>query len=99
MKTEKTADPEVVIESRKGDEIVYRRSDGLRWKVKGVCDRRGDCMIGAVVLDGVVIKDKKHLAQLVKKHGTRIDSLMDVPVGPNFSGCCPFKITRLKSKS
>ena len=89
---EPTADPEVVIESRNGDEIIYRRSDGLRWSVKGTCDRRGDCLIGSVIDGKYRIRNHRHLARLNKVIPGRIDSELDVPVGPNFTGCCPFTI-------
>ena len=43
-----TADPTVVIESRREGYVRYRRSDGARWEVRGSCDMRGDCLVGAV---------------------------------------------------
>lgn len=90
-----TSDPDVFIESQTYDTIIYVNRDGIRWLVKGNCDRRGLCMIGAVV-DGVVIKSVEHLNQLCIEAGKeRIDSELDVPVGINFKGCCPFKITKL----
>lgn len=83
----RTADPDVVIEIRDGDSIIYRRTDGLRWRVTGKCDRRGDCLIGAVI-NGVTIESKEQLRAM----GDRPDSPLDVPVGPKFKGCCPFEI-------
>lgn len=82
---EQTADPHVVIEARGTDWVRYRRDDGRRWEVHGQCDRRGDCLIGAVLADGTVVRDHAHLAEL----GDRPDSLLDVPVTPEFTGCCP----------
>lgn len=28
--------------------VRYRNAAGRRWEVHGVCDRRGDCWVGAV---------------------------------------------------
>lgn len=83
--SESTADPYVVIEARGPDWVSYRNtSSGRRWEVRGVCDRRGDCLIGAVLDDGTVIRDHAHLAEL----GDRPDSMYDVPVTPEFDSCC-----------
>lgn len=99
-----TADPEVVIEeygiSAAGTPFVrYRRSDGARWEVWGRCDRRGDCLIGTVVQtpDGpVTVRDRAHIEELKRQLGReRIDSELDVPVGPGFKGCCPLTIIEL----
>lgn len=99
-----TADLEVVIEERGTDAagmpwVRYRRSDGRRWEVRGRCDRRGDCLIGAVVQtpDGpVVVRDRAHIEELKRTLGReRIDSELDVPVTPEFKGCCPFQFMEL----
>lgn len=86
----KTHDPETFIEYQEGNvTIYYRPSDGLRWKVTGSCDFRGHCMVGAVI-DGTVIESVEHLNTLAQ--GKRIESELDVPIGPKFEGCCPFEI-------
>jgi len=94
-----TSDPSVVIEEQEPGYVRYRSTDGRRWEVRGICDRRGDCLIGASILVGedlILIESHEHLAQLVQELGReRIDSEMDVPVGPGFSGCCPLEITVL----
>jgi hypothetical protein len=96
---EPTSDPEVVIEERRPDYVRYRSVDGRRWEVRGVCDRRGLCLIGANIEtpDGMVqIESLEHLERLDRELGVeRIDSEMDVPVGPGFQGCCPLEITVL----
>lgn len=96
-----TADPLISIEEQRAGFVVYRHADGRRWSVEGVCDRRGDCLIGAVIVTDsgeVVVRDHDHLAALVRSLGReRIDSHLDVPVGPGFDGCCPFTITELPS--
>ncbi len=93
---EKTFDPEVVIESREGESIVYLNiTNGKKWKVTGVCDRRGHCMVGAVI-DGILVESVEHLNQLCEDKGKeRLDSELDVPVGINFRNCCPFVIEEL----
>lgn len=87
-----TSDPNVYIEEKR--ESYWRYIDvrsGVRWEIEGVCDRRGDCMIGAVV-DGIEIKSHGHLAALCSIYGKdRIDSDLDVPVVPGFKGCCPLE--------
>lgn len=85
-----TADPEVIIESRSGDSVTYRRSDGVRWRVTGKCDRRGFCLVGCVI-DGTVIESVEHLNELAQ--GRRIDSELDVPLGPGYKNdCCPMTV-------
>ena len=44
-----TADPSVWIEEHYEGYTRYRNSEGRRWEVHGYCDRRGDCLIGAVI--------------------------------------------------
>jgi hypothetical protein len=84
-----TADPHVFIEEQRPGFVRYQRTtDGRRWEVHGVCDRRGDCLIGAVV-EGEVIRDHAHLEDLKQRLGReRIDSELDVPVTPEFDSCC-----------
>lgn len=99
MTLEPTVDPRILIEERRPGYVRYRHEDGRRWEVHGACDRRGDCLIGAVIdtPDGPVqIRDHKHLEELKRVLGReRVDSEMDVPVGPNFRGCCPLRIEAL----
>jgi hypothetical protein len=87
-----TADPFVVIEDSSPGYVRYRNvTTGQRWEVHGTCDRRGNCLIGAVLdLDGqeVVVRDHAHLNELTAQYGSRIDSEMDVPVTPDFVSCC-----------
>lgn len=98
-----TSDPTVWIEEQRDGYVRYRNADGRRWEVHGVCDRRGDCLIGAVIehprLKGgqVVVEDHAHLGRLCRYLGRdRIDSEMDVPVTPEFQGCCPFRFVELE---
>ena len=44
-----TADPGIVIEEQREGYVRYRRDDGYRWEVHGICDQRGDCLIGAKI--------------------------------------------------
>jgi len=94
-----TADPTVRIEEQRPGYVRYQANDGRRWEVRGVCDRRGDCLIGAIIQTpwGLVeITSKQDLDDLTLELGTdRIDSELDVPVGPGFSGCCPLEVTVL----
>src|SRR5215469_2836649 len=96
-----TVDPEIFIEARGERWVRYRRiTDGRRWAVHGVCDRRGDCLIGAVMTNehGELeqIRDHEHLAELSKRLGRdRPDTELDVPVTPEFHGCCPFTYVEL----
>lgn len=94
-----TADPDVVIEERRPGYVRYRHSDGRRWEVHGVCDRRGDCLVGAVIVTSagpVQIRDHAHLELMKRELGReRVDSELDVPVGPGFTGCCPLRVVTL----
>lgn len=95
-----TADPDVFIEAQAPGYVRYRRKgDGRRWEVRGTCDRRGDCLVGSVVQapDGpVVVRDHTHIDDLKRLLGKeRIDSELDVPVTPEFRGCCPFTYREL----
>jgi hypothetical protein len=98
---ERTADPYVRIEERRPGYVRYRQVDPetrrvvRRWEVHGVCDRRGDCLVGAVV-GGVEIVDLAHLRRLTRRLGRdRVDSALDVPVAPGFRGCCPLRIVEV----
>jgi len=94
-----TADDTVRIEEQSPGYVRYQANDGRRWEVRGVCDYRGDCLIGAVIstLTGMVeITSHDHLEELKAELGVeRLQSEMDVPVGPGFSGCCPLEVTEL----
>ena len=88
-----TSDPDVFIEEQRPGYVRYRRADGRRWIVRGQCDRRGDCLIGAIVepIPGVFaeVESHEHLAELRSTFGKdRIDSELDVPVTPEFHSCC-----------
>lgn len=93
----RTIDPDVVIEAQSPGVTVYRRlDDGRRWCVRGVCDRRGDCLIGAYI-GGETVRDQAHLAEICARLGTdRPDTEFDVPVTPEFEGCCPFRFEELE---
>jgi len=94
-----TADDTVRIEAQEPGYVRYQANDGRRWEVRGTCDRRGDCLIGANINTpwGMVqVESHQMLADLRLELGTdRIDSEMDVPVGPGFEGCCPLEVTEL----
>lgn len=84
-----TADPHVFIEEKRLAYVRYRRtSDGRRWEVHGLCNRRGDCLIGSAIA-GEIVLSQSHLADLQQKSGEhRVDSELDVPVTPEFDSCC-----------
>jgi hypothetical protein len=92
-----TADPFVVIEDQQSGYVRYRNiKTGRRWEVWGTCDRRGDCLVGAVVdtPDGKVqIADKDAISLFDQ---ARLVADLDVPVTPEFTGCCPFIFVELK---
>ena len=94
---ELTADPHTVIEERRAGYVRYRSlDDGRRWEVYGTCDRRGDCLIGAVIEGYGEIKSHADIAR-AKRHldRDRIDSELDVPVTPGFRDCCPLEVMEL----
>lgn len=94
-----TSDRHVVIEERSPGYVRYRSDEGRRWEVRGECDRRGHCLVGAVIQTprGLVeVESLDHIEQLKAELGVeRIDSEMDVPVAPGFTGCCPLEVTEL----
>jgi len=94
-----TADPAVRIEEQLPGYVRYQAEDGWRWEVRGTCDYRGDCLIGARIEtpEGTVeITSHEHIEQLKAELGVeRLQSEMDVPVGVGFSGCCPLVGTGL----
>jgi hypothetical protein len=94
-----TADPTVRIEHQEPGYVRYRANDGRRWEVRGTCDRRGFCLIGAVIQTPggpFTVESLDDLEFLKVELGReRIDSELDVPVGPGFEGCCPLEVTEL----
>lgn len=94
-----TSDPHVLIEERASAYVRYHDDEGHRWEVRGECDRRGYCLVGAVIQTPngpVEIESVEHLEQLKRElRVERIDAELDVPVGPGFEGCCPLEITVL----
>lgn len=82
-----TCDPYIVIEEQREGYVRYRRTDGQRWEVNGVCDHNRACMVGAVV-DGVLVET------IVQARALPTPEL-DCPVGPGFTGCCPLEIVVL----
>lgn len=92
---EPTADPGIWIEEQREGYVRYRNDDGRRWEVHGVCDKRGDCLIGAVIEGydgkgrGDSINSKTDLRRAQTELGVeRVDSELDVPVTPEFDTCC-----------
>lgn len=63
----------------------YVNHRGERWEVHGTCDKRGNCLIGAV-LDGEEIKTIERARELALAYEG-----LDWPVYYDFSGCCDFK--------
>lgn len=94
-----TFDPHVFIEEQRPGYIRYWRIiDGRRWEVYGTCDYRGDCLIGSSI-DGETVRDHAHLNELKTRLGVeRLVSEMDVPVTPEFEGCCPFTYVELEPR-
>lgn len=95
-----TIDPYVVILEQREGYIHYRDTlTNKEWIVLGVCDRRGDCLIGSSIdtPEGkVTIRNHEHLAELSESLGReRIDTELDVPVTPEFIDCCPFTYIEL----
>lgn len=85
-----TADPDIVIEAKRAGYIRYRRlSNEARWEVRGTCDRRGDCIIGAVIAGFGQIKSYEGIEAAKQQLGVkRLVSDLDVPVTPAFDTCC-----------
>ena len=83
MGTGSTVDPDIDIEEQRPGYTRYRHTDGRRWEVRGICDRRGDCLVGAVI-DGETVTTLARAHELAVAYDGP-----DVPVGPGFEGCCP----------
>ena len=85
-----TADETIRIEAQSTSYTRYQRgTDGRRWIVEGTCDHRGDCLIGMSIEGWGTIGNHGDIVQAKQDLGVeRIDSLMDVPVTPEFDECC-----------
>jgi hypothetical protein len=85
-----TADPDVVIEAKRSGYVRYRNTrTGRRWEVSGTCDRRGDCLIGAVIPGFGQITSYGDIEAAKQQLGVkRLVSEMDVPVTPEFVDTC-----------
>lgn len=83
----KTLDPHIVIEEQSSGYVRYRRSDGYRWEVHGVCAHNRKCMVGAIVA-GVLVETVEQARALPTP-------MLDCPVGPGFKGCCDLRIEEL----
>lgn len=92
-----SADPNIEIEEIRTGYVRYRhRLTGRRWEVRGRCDKRGDCVVGAVFThpDGSVIQVESltHLKQLTRPNSKWRDIVtskgLDTPVTPEFDTCC-----------
>ena len=94
-----TSDKHVVIEEHAPGYVRYRSDEGSRWEVRGECIKLGYCLIGATIQtpDGLVtVESLEHIEKLKQELGVeRIDSELDVPVGPGFESCCPLEVTVL----
>ena len=85
-----TCDPYIFIEEIRLGYVRYRRvTDGRRWEVHGICDKRGYCVLG-MNING----EKVSSLEEAKKLAEAYDGL-DCPVTPEFKGCCPFTYNEL----
>jgi hypothetical protein len=85
-----TAEAGVLIEEESEGCVRYvREATGERWEVHGVCDRRGECLVGAVV-DGEVVETIERARELARTYAGP-----DVPVTRGFKGCCPLAVYEL----
>ena len=74
-----TIDNDVFIEEQSRGYIRYQSIEGRRWEVYGTCDYRGDCMVGAIEPWPPKLRENR----------------LDIPVTPEFIGCCPFTYVEL----
>jgi hypothetical protein len=89
MKFTPTVDPDIGIEEQREGYILYRRfSTGDRWEVQGVCDKRGNCLVGAVI-EGETITTIERARELAEAY-----TGPDVPVTEGFKGCCPLTVVK-----
>jgi hypothetical protein len=84
-----TSDPDILIEEQREGYVRYQHMDGRRWEVHGVCDKRGNCLVGAVIDDEYIETTERAHELALAYDGP------DVPVGPGFKGCCPLVVTVL----
>lgn len=86
-----TIDPFIVIEEQRDGYIRYRDTQsGKRWEVHGTCDKRGNCLVGAVI-NGESITSLERARELAINY-----TGPDCPVTPSFEGCCPFTYVELE---
>jgi hypothetical protein len=95
-KVERTSDPDVVIEARGLNMVRYRNTAGRRWEVWGACDRRGACMLGAVLPGFGEVRTYEDLDRAIAQLGPDLGGAFDRPVLPSFEGCCPFAYVELE---
>jgi hypothetical protein len=94
-----TVDPDVVIEAQSLGYVRYKNTKTRRrWEVRGTCVRLGYCMVGAVVSDEQGAFRIESLADLAAPRFQAIEAARtyDVPVTPEFEGCCPLSFTELE---
>lgn len=90
MYLEPTCDPEIFIEEQRVGFIRYRRiTDGRRWEVHGICDKRANCLVGATI-NGEFVSTIERARELALSYMG-----LDCPVTPEFKGCCPFTYIEL----
>ena len=88
---QRTVDPNVGIEDIREGYVRYRRiTDGRRWEVHGVCDKRGHCLVGANI-NGEHVSTIERARELAAAYAGP-----DCPVTPEFKGCCPFTFVELR---
>lgn len=89
-----TCEPYVFIEEQRVGYIRYRDiTTGRRWEVHGICDKRGDCLVGAVI-DGEEVKTIERARELAAAYIGP-----DCPVTPEFTDCCEFTYVELPNLS
>lgn len=84
-----TIDNSIFIEEKTDSYIKYLSVDGKRWEVHGICDHRGDCIVGSVI-NGEFVSTIERAHELAMSYEGP-----DIPVGPGFSGCCALRIVEL----
>jgi hypothetical protein len=89
--TTPTFDASVCIEDRRPGYIRYVQTSGRRWEVFGECVKLGYCMVGGI-FDGVKLLTLDDAIGFIETHPFDLD----VPITPQFSGCCPFTFNELE---
>lgn len=84
-----TCDPDILIEEQRPGYVRYRHSNGWRWEVHGVCDRRAHCVVG-MLIGGKLVETLDEAKALADAYAGP-----DCPVLPGFKGCCPLEIVEL----